>query len=207
MLHNHHHSRSEESLDLDLEEQMPDAIKSGSAAEPYHSRNDSYASSWSCDTISPSPSKKSRRPSTHSLLTWLRWAVVVGLQTILIFLLCRSPSHGGRGGGVGGEMDAVLIGKTPIETGDDINGLYKTCKLLTPCRQTSPFLDQKINIIQLTCGLASHSYTYLKPEVEMFIPNMTSNENRMEVRRNWDLLMPCKGPLTSAYPFGRRGCN
>jgi len=38
----------------------------------------------------------------------------------------------------------------------------------------------------------------------MFIPNMTTNDNRMEIRRNWDLLMPrefilpffpCKGRI------------
>ncbi|MCJ1233597.1 hypothetical protein MMC14_001555 [Varicellaria rhodocarpa] len=36
----------------------------------------------------------------------------------------------------------------------------------------------------------SHQYTRLKPEVEVYMPNMTSNEDRMQVRRNWDLLMP-----------------
>lgn len=135
MLHHHRHSRSEVTLnldlDLDLEEQMPDDLKNISAtAEPYHSRNGSYASSWSsCDTISASPSKKSHRPSTHHLLTWLRWGVVVGLQSILIFLLCRRTGHdtGGRGGG--GEMDVVLKDRAAVETGDDINGLYRTCKL------------------------------------------------------------------------------
>jgi hypothetical protein len=38
--------------------------------------------------------------------------------------------------------------------------------------------------------LVSHTYTYLKPEEDKYVPNMTSNDNRMEIRRNWDLLMP-----------------
>jgi len=49
------------------------------------------------------------------------------------------------------------------ETGGDVNGLY----------------------IPL-----SHKYTLLTPEEEKFVPNMTSDVNRMEVRRNWDMLMP-----------------
>lgn len=38
----------------------------------------------------------------------------------------------------------------------------------------------------------SHKYTLLTPEEEKFVPNMTSDVNRMEVRRNWDMLMPRK---------------
>ncbi len=39
---------------------------------------------------------------------------------------------------------------------------------------------------------ASHTYTFLKLEADKFVPNMTSDENRMEIRRNWDKLMPCE---------------
>jgi hypothetical protein len=37
---------------------------------------------------------------------------------------------------------------------------------------------------------ASHTYTYLDLQGEKFVPNMTSDENRMEIRKNWDMLMP-----------------
>jgi hypothetical protein len=37
---------------------------------------------------------------------------------------------------------------------------------------------------------ASHKYSHLTLEKSLFVPNMTSDENRMEVRRNWDMLMP-----------------
>ncbi|KAF4616187.1 hypothetical protein G7Y89_g15219 [Cudoniella acicularis] len=49
------------------------------------------------------------------------------------------------------------------ETGGDVNGLYVP---------------------------SSHTYTLLTPDEEKFVPNMSSDANRMEVRRNWDLLMP-----------------
>jgi len=49
------------------------------------------------------------------------------------------------------------------ETGGDINGLYRP---------------------------SSHKYTLLTPDAENFVPNMTSDANRMEIRRNWDMLMP-----------------
>ena len=54
-------------------------------------------------------------------MAWTCWGVVVFLQSIIIFLLWRQPVRGE----MPGESDDVLKGKT-IETGDDINGLYKT---------------------------------------------------------------------------------
>jgi hypothetical protein len=33
------------------------------------------------------------------------------------------------------------------------------------------------------------------PQVEVYMPNMTSDDNREEVRKNWDMLMPCECPL------------
>ncbi|RDL40111.1 Uncharacterized protein BP5553_00090 [Venustampulla echinocandica] len=49
------------------------------------------------------------------------------------------------------------------ETGGDVNGLYIPTK---------------------------HKYTLLTFEEDKFVPNMTSDDNRMEVRKNWDMLMP-----------------
>jgi hypothetical protein len=50
---------------------------------------------------------------------WIRWGIVVALQAVIIVLLSW-PHITGRG-----ETDAVLKGKF-VETGGDINGLYKT---------------------------------------------------------------------------------
>jgi hypothetical protein len=51
------------------------------------------------------------------------------------------------------------------ETGGDVNGLYIPTK---------------------------HKYTLLMPQESEFIPDMSSNANRMETRKNWDKLMPRK---------------
>lgn len=36
----------------------------------------------------------------------------------------------------------------------------------------------------------SHNYRHLKPDAIKFMPDMTSNEDRLYVRQNWDQLMP-----------------
>jgi len=61
------------------------------------------------------------KSSSESCWIWLRWSVVVFLQAIIIavLLLPRLVNKG--------EIDPVLKGKV-VETGDDINGLYKTGK-------------------------------------------------------------------------------
>jgi hypothetical protein len=61
------------------------------------------------------------------------------------------------------------------------------------------------SVLTLLWSLVSHTYTYLKPDIETFIPNMTTNENRLEIRRNWDLLMPCT--LTFQFRFPASGCT
>lgn len=41
-------------------------------------------------------------------------------------------------------------------------------------------------------GIESHTYTLLTTEEDKFMPNMTSDDDRMAIRKNWDMLMPCK---------------
>jgi hypothetical protein len=57
--------------------------------------------------LSKGPRRKSRKSRT--ILTWARWGVVVGLQTVILLVL-------------------LLKGQDPdeVETGGDINGLFKT---------------------------------------------------------------------------------
>ena len=40
--------------------------------------------------------------------------------------------------------------------------------------------------------VVSHKYTLLTPNETAFVPDMSTNDNRMEVRKNWDMLMPRK---------------
>jgi hypothetical protein len=102
----------------DVEENASDISKHSSSStllgQPI-SRKHSYGPSWS------SLSSSSNTSSLSTLLmTWLRWAVVVVLQSVIIALLvCQTILHRT------GETETVLKGKS-VETGEDINGLYKT---------------------------------------------------------------------------------
>jgi hypothetical protein len=62
--------------------------------------------------------------SSGAFLNWTRWGVLVALQLLILTgmaLLCRTLEENWA------ERDIELRGKN-IETGDDINGLYKTSK-------------------------------------------------------------------------------
>ncbi|UKZ49096.1 hypothetical protein TrVGV298_003335 [Trichoderma virens] len=142
--------------DVDLEDNASDTTKTSSTAEIFDKaeflplRGDANVSASSL-----TQRLKKRVKASSNFWTWLRWGVIVGLQTILILLLSLKQN--------GNTEPSNDLGGQFVETGSDINGLYKT---------------------------VSHTYTFLKPEEDKFIPNMTSNDNRMEIRKNWDMLMP-----------------
>ena len=52
---------------------------------------------------------------TDTLLIWLRWGTVVGLQIIIVVLLLR-PSN-----------KTLAAESRVVETGSDVNGIYETC--------------------------------------------------------------------------------
>ncbi|KIV98730.1 uncharacterized protein PV09_09513 [Verruconis gallopava] len=114
-------------------------------------------------------SRKASDRRIESVLTWGRWLVVVTLQFILIMLVLLLWKQPQPR--ISHETVSELKGKF-VETGDDVNGLYTT---------------------------TLHDYTYLKFEPEKYFPNISSNDNRDEVRRNWDMLMP-KGSGSVAIP-------
>ncbi|QDS71425.1 hypothetical protein FKW77_003424 [Venturia effusa] len=60
--------------------------------------------------------RASNRPAPHSLLTWIRWTIVILLQSFIIFLLLRSSGTKGR--------KTSRWSPADTETGGDINGLY-----------------------------------------------------------------------------------
>jgi hypothetical protein len=82
-------------------------------------RSPSDSSWWSAHDITSSKKRQARRLVV--ILTWTRWGVVVVLQSIIIMIMLWRNIRGG------GETDSALKGKT-VETGGDINGLYKTRK-------------------------------------------------------------------------------
>jgi hypothetical protein len=56
--------------------------------------------------------------------------------------------------------------------------------------QVSIYLNPRTSIGLIASHIAKHKYTLLTPNEKDYVPDMTSNSNRMEVRRNWDKLMP-----------------
>jgi hypothetical protein len=61
--------------------------------------------------------KRAKARQTQLLLTWMRWSVVVLLQTLIVWLLVKS----------GKRMDGRWT-QADTETGGDVNGLYVPCK-------------------------------------------------------------------------------
>ena len=57
-------------------------------------------------------------------------------------------------------------------------------------KQVSPNPVPPAQTRQLTPSSASHVITPFTPEPELFIPNMTTLSNRLEVQAKWDALMP-----------------
>ena len=130
-------------------------------------------------TVTKRPSRYSRNSKVQTTLTWIRWGSIVALQSVMIVLLLRNTSAPAKEGWT----------QADTETGGDINGLYVPCECV-------PILGKFMDTDKIS---VSHKYTLLTPEEDKFLPNMSSNDDRMAIRRNWDMLMPRKIPQT----FGR----
>lgn len=162
------------SLDIDLENDELDHL------DHMDNDNDSETTLASDGFLRKNSAKRISRHENSSklstILTWSRWGIVIFLQGIIIMLLLptsgvlteegwnlSSLTGGSKSGGLSGGISGWDTSKT--ETGGDVNGLYIP---------------------------TSHKYTLLTPEEEKFVPNMSTDANRMEIRRNWDMLMPRK---------------
>jgi hypothetical protein len=69
-----------------------------------------------------SPSTERRK---EARLVWLRWSIVVVLQTVIVVLLAIRPTS------------QTQANPAEVETGGDINGLYPTRKFLSPLNMVS----------------------------------------------------------------------
>lgn len=127
----------------------------------------SDSSTWSGNTrLQKQESKRTR------LLKWLPHIIIIWLQGCILVVLLWMSVDSGRS----------KPPATHVETGGDINGLYKDSMYYLRIYACSTIRKLTITV--------SHSYVHLKPDADKFVPNMTSNQNRMEIRQNWDLLMP-----------------
>ncbi|PQE08911.1 Thioesterase domain-containing protein [Rutstroemia sp. NJR-2017a WRK4] len=127
--------------------------------------NDSDTTLGSNRFPSTSPKPTSRRRSQHTSPKTTRIECLLvwvrwGSVIILQSLILFFLLKGKKKEGNDGG-DSWSLADT--ETGGDINGLYVP---------------------------QSHKWTLLKPEEFIFVPNMTSNDDRMAIRHNWDMLMP-----------------
>lgn len=114
----------QEGDDVDLEDNASDTTKASLTAEIFDKTEllslrddaDASASSFIYRLLE-------RAKMSSNFWIWLRWGVVVGLQTILILLLClkQSGNAGSRN-----NLQGLAAGGQFVETGGDINGLYKT---------------------------------------------------------------------------------
>jgi hypothetical protein len=109
------------------------------------------------------------------VLTWFRWTIVIVLQGFILILLLPTSGVLSKGWSMGDWS------QSKTETGGDINGLYIPSELCS----IEIFYEELLNF-----DLASHKYTLLTLEEEKYFPNMSSDANRMEIRHNWDMLMP-----------------
>lgn len=112
--------------DVDLEDNASDSTKYSSTIEnmdkaellPYRDDADESTPSSLARQL-----RSSRFGMSSNFWTWLRWAVIVLLQTTLILLIVLKQDNTRPKGDLG----HISGSDRYVETGSDINGLYKTC--------------------------------------------------------------------------------
>ena len=62
--------------------------------------------------------------------------------------------------------------------------------LPTSVKPKSPVLIRRVLKEKLTLRIASRKYVQLKSQADFYMPNMSTNADRLEIRRRWDGLMP-----------------
>lgn len=116
-----------EGEDVDLEDNASDATKYSSTIEnmdkeellPYRDDTDESTSSSLAQQL-----RANRFKASSDVWTWLRWAVIVSLQTILILLVFLRQDNNRQ---PKSDLQEINGSDQYVETGSDINGLYKTC--------------------------------------------------------------------------------
>jgi hypothetical protein len=117
----------QEGEDVDLEDNASDATKYSSTIEnmdkaellPYRDDTDEPTSLSLAQQL-----RVNRFKISSDLWTWLRWAVIVLLQSILILLVFLKQDNNTQ---PKGDLQEISGSDRYVETGSDINGLYKTC--------------------------------------------------------------------------------
>ena len=112
----------EDEDEFDLEDNDSCSTKVSSTASFDKAANEPYGLPWPNATTKSSRKSKAQARRGEDLWTWIRWATIVSLQCIIIITILLRRREGKEGGE---ESESILKGKV-VETGGDINGLYKT---------------------------------------------------------------------------------
>lgn len=97
--------------------------------------------------------RSSRNSGSHSLFTWLRWTIVIVLQTVVILLLLQNSQATAR--------KSSEWSQASTETGGDINGLYvpsKDSSETDPCDDTNSSIQPRTST---RCWLQMKKNTFL----------------------------------------------
>lgn len=113
--------------------------------------------------------QSSRGRKTPNMMAWMRWGSIIMLQTGILMMLALVYKM------------LQLNGRSwDVETGSDINGIFKT-----GIQHGSVRVWDSAN-----CLSESHQLIHLTPQQDKYMPNMTSDIDRMAIRQNWNDLMP-----------------
>lgn len=114
--------------DVDLEDNASDSTKYSSTIE---NMDKAELLPYRDDTDESTPSslarqmRASRLGMSSNFWTWLRWAVIVLLQaTLILLIVLKQDDNNTR---PKGDLRHISGSDRYVETGSDINGLYKTC--------------------------------------------------------------------------------
>jgi hypothetical protein len=110
----------------DLEDNKPEAAKSSSIVSFFNKTNSlPFRDNADLSTTYLAQHPMRKGGASSNFWTWLRWGVVIGLQTILIILVSLKQSNNTK---PRNDLQNLAAGGEFVETGGDINGIYKTCE-------------------------------------------------------------------------------
>lgn len=109
-------------------------------------------------------------------------------------------SHGGAV--IESSLDTMQSGKWElgmVETGGDINGLYR------PCKSHFEKFQRRAGALSIQNWLirfvASHVYKISPSKPETYFPEVSSESDRIKVRKNWDSLLPSKPAVMFTWAY------
>ncbi|KAI1005716.1 hypothetical protein K3495_g2498 [Podosphaera aphanis] len=162
-----------------------------------HSANDSFPPSQKAISLA-------RRSQLEIVLAWVRWIVIVLLQFFIITLLLPVSGFMGDDGWAGKLVGGFRNGSEAAicSTASSTNFTQNGNSSEKPWILEMTEVGGDVNGLYVT---TSKTHSILKPDEDKYIPNMMTNSTRMEIRANWDKLVPLGSgfisiPDSKSYP-------